>query len=170
MGVLTRDEILKEMKKGRIKVEPFDASQVGPASIDLHLDNDFTKLVANKAIRLEEEIKGEVFEKASKRDKIVLAPNEFVLGITKERIYLPDDICGILTGRTRFARMGLAIHATAAFIQPGINNKQVLEIKNLSENTLVLPAGLKICQLVLMRTEGKARYEGKYSKQTDIHK
>ena len=74
-------------------------------------------------------------------------------------------MCGWLGGRTRFARLGLIVHITAAFVQPGINNKQVLEIKNTSSNTLVLKPGGKFCQLIIERTEGKARYKGRFRKQ-----
>ena len=99
-------------------------------------------------------------------DEFVIHPGEFVLGITKEQVKLPEDVCGWLSGRSRFARLGLVVHVTAAFIQPGINNKQVLEIKNLGNSDLILKPGLKICQLILERTEGKAKYKGKFKKQS----
>ena len=37
MSILTRDVILAELESGRLKIEPLDPCQIGPASIDLHL-------------------------------------------------------------------------------------------------------------------------------------
>lgn len=52
------------------------------------------------------------------------------LGITQEKICLSPEYCGLLEGRSRFARLGLFVHITAGFMQPGIENRQVLEIFN----------------------------------------
>jgi dCTP deaminase len=71
----------------------------------------------------------------------------------------------MLTGRTRFARLGLGVHVTASLVQPGVNNKQVLEIRNMGDSEIILKPGLRICQLVLIRTEGKAKYKGKFQGQ-----
>ena len=68
--------------------------------------------------------------KVAKGEAYILQPGHCVLGITEEVITLSPGHCGLLEGRSRFARMGLAIHITAGFMQPGINNRQVLEIYN----------------------------------------
>ena len=68
--------------------------------------------------------------KVPKGECFVLKPGQTVLGITEETVSISPSFCGLLEGRSRFARMGLAIHITAGFMQPGINNKQVLEIFN----------------------------------------
>jgi dCTP deaminase len=101
-------------------------------------------------------------------ESFTLMPGETVLGITHERIKLPGSICGWLEGRSRFARMGLVIHMTASFVQPGINNRQVLEIGNLAPFPLVLKPGVRICQIILERTEGKASYQGKFRSQNHL--
>ncbi len=168
--ILTRNEILKEMKRGRIKVQPLTKSQIGPCSIDLSLGEDFRvfkpRIFPYKVNEYSD------FEKITKKRKakkyIILHPNEFVLGITREKITLPENICGWLSGRSRFARLGIAVHITADFIQPGISNKQVLEMKNVSKIPLKLEVGTKIAQLVLERTEGRAKYAGRFSKQEHI--
>lgn len=168
--ILTKQEIIKEIGKGRIKIQPLKKSQIGPASIDLTLGSEF-RIFKRKifALRVDE---GTDFRKVTKERKarkyIILQPNEFVLGITKERIKLPDNICGRLTGRTKFARLGVSVHITADFVQPGVDNKQVLEIKNVSPIPLKLEVGTRIVQLILERTEGRARYEGKFSRQEHI--
>ena len=163
--ILTKNKILEEIKKKRIKITPLNKKNIGPASIDLTLDDKFRGLTFNK-ITLNEGIDYKKHTKLVKVSEIVLKPGAFVLGITKETIKLPDDIVGILTGRSRFARLGLGIHVTASLVQPGVNNKQVLEIKNLGDSELILKPGLKICQIVLERTEGKAKYRGKFQRQS----
>jgi len=61
-------------------------------------------------------------------DGYLLKPGELVLGITKERITLPGNVCGWLNSRSRFARIGLMSHIAAPFLAPGISNRQILEI------------------------------------------
>ena len=163
--ILTKNKILEEIKKGRVKLIPFNRKNIGPASIDMTLDNKFRGLTSDKII-LEEGIDYKKHTKLVTASELVLKPGAFVLGITKEKIKLPDDIAGVLTGRTRFARLGLGIHVTASLVQPGVNNKQVLEIKNLGDSQIILKPGLKICQLILERTEGKAKYRGKFQEQS----
>ena len=77
-------------------------------------------------------------------------------------------MCGRLEGRSRYARIGLSVHITAGFVHPGVSNKQVLEIVNSGPYDLVLKPGLKICQLIIERAEGKAVYSGIYSEQKDL--
>ncbi|MFH1332603.1 MAG: dCTP deaminase [archaeon] len=168
--ILTRNEILKEISRGRIKINPFNKNQVGPASIDLTLDNEF-RVFKRRLFPYKVDDKSD-FEKVTRKRKakkyIILHPGEFVLGITKEKITLPENICGWLSGRSKFARLGVSVHITANFIQPGINNKQVLEIKNVSHLPLKLQVGTRIVQIILERTEGGSKYTGRFSKQEHI--
>ncbi len=170
MGVLTREEILKEIGLGHIEIDPFDERNIGPGSLDLRLGNEFRvfKKLRN-ACMLDDSISVEdLTELIEVRDSFTLMPGETVLGITLERIKLPSTICGWLEGRSRFARMGLVIHMTAGFVQPGVNNRQVLEIGNLAPFPLILKPGVKICQIVLQRTEGKGIYKGKFMHQNGL--
>jgi len=167
MGVLTRDEVLKEIRGGIVEIEPFDEDQIGPGSIDLRLGNEFrvfkklrNALVVEDRITIED-----LTERIEIADSFTLMPGETVLGITQERIKLPPTMCGWLEGRSRFARMGLVIHMTAGFVQPGVNNRQVLEIGNLAPFPLVLKPGVRICQIILERTEGGALYRGRFMDQ-----
>ena len=170
VGVLTREEILKEIRQGTIEIEPFEEDQVGPGSIDLHLGNEFRvfKKLRNASIVEDSVSVEDLTERLETQESFTLMPGETVLGITLERIKLPANICGWLEGRSRFARMGLVIHMTAGFIQPGINNRQVLEIGNLAPFPLVLKPGVRICQIILERTEGKAYYQGRFMSQNRL--
>lgn len=172
MSVLTHDEILKRIKKEMIKIEPFSENQVGPASIDLHLGNAFRVFKRfDNTIRVTNEAPFP-FEKYTEKkhlkegEELFLMPGETVLGITRERIKLPPNICARLEGRSRFARMGLLVHISASFIQPGITNKQVLKLSNVGTVPLVLKPGIKICQMIFEETIGEAEYRGKFKEQT----
>ncbi len=170
MGVLIGEELTKALHDGSISVEPLDPAQVGPGSIDLTLGNDFR--VFEKQAPLCHVDNDSEFHDMTRavhvEDSgfIVMEPGEMVLGITRERITLADNISGRLEGRSRFARFGLAIHVTAGFIQPGIANQQVLEIVNLGHGPLALHPGTRICQFIFETCAGHARYGGRFADQT----
>jgi dCTP deaminase len=100
------------------------------------LGNEFRKFIPHdKPIDVTNEIDyKDITELVTLKDDepFVLGPNQSCLAITKEELHLSGGYCGLLEGRSRFARLGLAIHITASFIQPGVRNKQVLEIYNCS--------------------------------------
>lgn len=150
-------------------MEPFREKAVGPGSIDLVLANDFRVFKKRKRVYHVHNTSNfeEITERVHIKDGkfITIKPNEMILGITKEKITLPDNICGWLQGRSRFARFGLAVHVTAGFMQPGISNHQVLEIVNLGETPLALYPGTEICQFIFHQTKGKARYRGRFKLQ-----
>jgi dCTP deaminase len=164
---LTKKEIIRKIKKEEIKIEPFDEKAVGPISLDLTLGNEFG-IIKKKKIELSEGVDYKEFVKVVKAKKIVLKPGDFILGITKEKISLPNNIAGILNGRSRFARLGLLVHATAPLVHPGVSNRQIFEIKNIGKSTLVLRPGLKIGQITFVKVLGKAKYEGIFKKQEKI--
>jgi dCTP deaminase len=167
MGVLAREEILRLVDSGTVQVDPLREDQVGPGSIDLHLGNEFRvfKKLRNACVVEEGISLEELSDRVEVDDSFTLMPGETVLGITRERIKLPANVCGWLEGRSRFARIGLVIHMTASFVQPGVNNRQVLEIGNLAPFPLVLKPGVRICQIILERTEGAASYGGRFMSQ-----
>ena len=163
--ILTRDEILAEIEKGSIRIEPLNRKNIGPASYDLTLAPEFRLFKNNPPVALTENTDYRKFTRLISINSIVLKPGELVLGITREKITLPGNVCGWLEGRSRFARLGLQVHITAAFVQPGVSNRQVLEMKNDSPMPLRLKSGLRVCQIIFQRTEGKAKYKGIFQNQ-----
>jgi dCTP deaminase len=167
MSILTKNELKKAIKEKKIKITLINEEAIGPASIDLTLDNQFRYFKEEVAqINVTDEVNFEDYTKMIETDQYLLHPNEFVLAITKEKITLPENMCGWLQGRSRFARLGLSVHITASFLQPGIDNKQVLEIFNASNKPLLLKAGTKICQLIIQECKGEAKYDGRFKKQS----
>jgi dCTP deaminase len=167
MAVLTRDALLAEMKAGRLLVEPVEADQIGPASIDLTLGDEIRILDPGaEPIPIREDVDYRTLTRVARLDApYVLAPGDTIHGITCERITLGPSLCGFLEGRSRFARLGLMIHVTSAFVQPGVANRQVLEMSNVSGHPLEIHAGVRICQIVVLRAEGEARYSGRFAEQ-----
>lgn len=170
MSVLTRDVILRELDEGRVRIDPFDVSQVGVASIDLTLGSEIREIVDDDVpIRVEDATDYRDHTRVlGLHAPYRLEPGVTIHGITAEHVTLPPDLCGFLEGRSRFARLGLMIHVTSAFVQPGVSNRQVLEMSNVSSRALEIVAGVRICQLVLMRTDGQAVYQGRFQNQREI--
>jgi dCTP deaminase len=169
MSVLIGKEIEKALQKKQIIIEPLDPSQIGPGSIDLTLGNDFrifkkrSKTYHVKNDSRFQDITRDVH--VPDGHSVTVKPGEMILGITKEKITLADNISGRLEGRSRFARFGLSVHVTAGFMHPGISNHQVLEIVNLGHAPLALYPGTRICQFVFEKCDGHAHYEGRFAKQ-----
>ena len=170
MGVLTRDAILAEIEAGRLIVDPYSPDQVGPASIDLTLGDEIRVIQAGREpIPIVADVDYRDFTSHRRLDTpFVLDPGVTIHGITRERLTLAPDLCGFLEGRSRFARLGLMIHVTSAFVQPGVSNRQVLEISNVSGRALEIHAGTRLCQIVLFRTEGEAVYRGRFADQSEL--
>jgi len=169
MSILARDAILEEIEAERIVIDPYDPALVGSASLDMRLGNTFrifkgarrnVKVTPTSDYR-ELSIKLEI----ENGDHLLLMPGETVLGMTLERVGLPSYICGWLEGRTRFARMGLLVHISASFMQPGLQNHQVLELSNFGPNPLELYPGTPICQFIFQKMVGNATYTGQFSEQ-----
>ncbi len=168
MSVLTRDAILRELESGRLRIEPFALDQVGPASIDLHLGDELRVPleVTNGPIDVTDDTTPEKYTRVIAFEKpYVLAPGHTVHGITRERLFLPPDLCAWIEGRSRIARLGLTVHVSSGFVQPGVSNHQVLEMSNVSGRPLAIHPGIRICQIVLQRTEGSAVYRGRFAEQ-----
>ncbi|CAG8538364.1 3602_t:CDS:2 [Diversispora eburnea] len=170
MGVLSYTEIKRYLDEKKLIIVPLDQQNIGTASIDLTLGEEFRYFVPrNGSVPISNEAGAKDYQKFSEICKVEngkpyrLDPGKMCLGITNERVRLPPDLCAL--GRSRFARLGLSVHITASFIHPGIDNKTVLEIFNASNLTLDLYPGTKVCQMIFMKMEGNAEYCGTFQNQ-----
>eukprot|EP01119_Soliformovum_irregulare_P023179 TRINITY_DN806_c0_g1_i1.p1 TRINITY_DN806_c0_g1~~TRINITY_DN806_c0_g1_i1.p1 ORF type:complete len:172 (-),score=35.06 TRINITY_DN806_c0_g1_i1:89-604(-) len=166
MSVLSHDKILEAIDKGDIIIEPLRREAVGCASVDLTLSNEFRYYKPGLAvvpIREETNYK-DITEKITLKEGegYLLLPGQACLGITEETIKLAPHLCGLLEGRSRYARMGLFVHITAGFMNPGISNRQVLEIYNASNHPLELWPGTRICQFIFLKMDGASTYTGRF--------
>ena len=148
--VLSDRSIKVELAAGRIVVEPIDPADIQPSSIDLHLGDDFQVFRNSRypyidPAREQDGLTEPVF--ASLEEPFVLHPGEFTLGTTVERIVLPDDIVGRLEGKSSLGRLGLLIHSTAGYVDPGWDGRLTLELSNVANLPIVLTPGMKIGQI-----------------------
>ncbi len=170
MATLGRHELLKLVENGTIRIEPFTRQQVGPASIDLHLGDSFRVFEKTRDVfHVREASDYKQLTRAVKvgrNGSFLIMPNELVQGITAETLTLPSTLSGRIEGRSRFARLGLLIHLSSGFIQPGSTGKVVLEILNVSPLPLALHPGTAICQVIIEEARGATKYEGLFARQT----
>ena len=165
MAVLAKSEITKMVKSGKLKIAPFKLEQIGAGSTDLHLGNEFRVFRSPKGVidvsdNIEHGSISEIVKVGA--NGIILKPGQFINGITEESIKLPKNISGRIEGRSRFARVGLLVHVSSGFVQPGSDGRIVLEIANLSKVKLRLIPGIKICQIILEEVKGSGGYSGSY--------
>lgn len=150
--ILSDNDIRAALKSGAVTIAPLDDSQIGPASVDLTLSNEFWRFRRGLGMVDLENHHNHVAERFT-AEKITLVSGEMLLGKTVERITLAPDIAARIEGRSTFARMGVAMHVTSGFIQPGSDNHQVLEMVNFAPFSIVLRPGMRVCQVIFERLE-----------------
>lgn len=167
---LSNEDIKKYMQKGLLRFEPsIEDGQIGPASVDLTLDGNFWTFKKKYAkSKKPVDLSKTGFQEATEEKKgpsLTLPSGGMALGITKEKIFMPDDLIGTLEGRSRYARMGLAVHVTSALVQPGSENRQVLEIVNFAPFPVTIHKGMRISQVVFDKLESRtSKPYAKYGK------
>jgi len=148
--VLSDRTIKEQLLAGRIRIEPLNPSDIQPSSVDLHLGESF-QVFRNSRYPYIDPSREQVglMEPviATVEEPFVLHPGEFVLGTTVERIVLPDDIVGRLEGKSSLGRIGLLIHSTAGYVDPGWEGRLTLELSNVANLPIVLMPGMPIGQI-----------------------
>ncbi|MEO0082670.1 MAG: hypothetical protein ABIL25_10365 [candidate division WOR-3 bacterium] len=157
--ILGKAEILKEIAAGWLKIDPFDETAIGMASIELRLKPEFGffresgKMVDPACVLADSDV---VWRRTASQEGPIVAPwpqpNCRVVGKTVERITLSDGLCGWVTPKARTAIFGFSLSITTGFIQPGTQNEELFFlITNTGQLPLHLRPGIRICQLVLSR-------------------
>lgn len=160
-------------QKDLIVVTPDPSNkQLQPASIDLTLSNEVIRFYNKGIIDVQEGTKNYRMEE---EDFIVIQPGEFLLGSTIENIKLPDNIVGRIEGRSSLGRLGLMVHSTAGFIDPGFEGNITLEMYNLNCSPIRLSPKMRICQIAFEilsgfaeRPYGHKELTSKYQGQTKV--
>jgi len=152
--VLSDRSIRRALAAGRIRLEPFDEGLIQPASIDVRCDRRFRVFRNSRYgfidVRVEMPELTELVE-AADGEPFILHPGEFVLGSTLERITLPDDLVARLEGKSSLGRLGLLIHSTAGFIDPGWDGHVTLELSNVANLPITIYHSMKIGQISFMQ-------------------
>ena len=148
--VLSDRTIARCLEEGRIEIDPYDDSLLQPSSVDVRVDRYFRVFHNNRYpyidVREQQEDLTELVE-VENGTPFILHPGEFVLGSTLERIRLPDDLVARLEGKSSLGRLGLLIHSTAGFIDPGWDGHVTLELSNVANLPITIYHRMKIGQL-----------------------
>ncbi len=152
--VLSDRTIRRLVAEGRIGIDPFDDTLVQPSSVDVRVDRYFRVFRNSRYpfidVKQPMEDLTELVEVAD-AEPFILHPGEFVLGSTLERVTLPDDLVARLEGKSSLGRLGLLIHSTAGFIDPGWDGHVTLELSNVANLPITIYHGMKIGQVSFMQ-------------------
>jgi dCTP deaminase len=154
LSVLADRDIRAEIEAGRVRIEPYDPADLQPSSVDLHLDRSFRVFRNNRYpyidVRAPQPDLTELLSIADD-EPFILHPGEFVLGQTLEWVELPDDLVSRLEGKSSLGRLGLLIHSTAGYVDPGWKGNLTLELSNVANLPIALYYGMRIGQISFFR-------------------
>ena len=159
MSVLSDRDIRAAIDSGEVGIRPYDPRDLQPSSVDLHLDRRFRVFRNNRYpyidVRAPQPDLTELLSVADD-EAFILHPGEFVLGQTLEWVELPDDLVARLEGRSSLGRLGLLIHSTAGYVDPGWKGNLTLELSNVANLPIALYYGMSIGQISFFRMSSAA--------------
>lgn len=178
MAILSDKTIKEYLEEGKIVIDPLkDEQQIQPSSVDMRLGDEFKvfKVIRKPYIdpKDEEDI-AEYMESSTvpEGEAFIIHPNEFALATTQEYVKVPDDLVARVEGRSSMGRLGVTMHVTAGYVDPGFEGRITLEISNIGTMPVALYPGQRVCQLVFetMTTPAELPYghpkrNSKYMKQ-----
>jgi dCTP deaminase len=147
--ILSDGTIRQLLAQGTLIVGPIEPDQIQPASVDVRLGNEFLVFRNHTCEVIDPFDKpADLMEKVAvlPGNAFVLHPGEFVLGTTLEAVGLPDDLVARVEGKSSLGRLGLLIHATAGFVDPGFRGQVTLELSNVATLPIKLWPRMKIGQ------------------------
>lgn len=178
-SLLGKEDIIERLTaeddENKLIVSPMlSSSQIQPASLDLRLGSEFLIIKVGKIthldplrnpndVRFEVEKYTDNHKILNKHDRFILHPDEFVLGCTLEYIRLPKDIAARVEGRSSWGRVGILVHSTAGYVDPGFCGNITLELKNMGKVPIPLYPGIRIGQLAFFNVNNDKKYKGKYN-------
>ena len=150
MSVLSDRDIRAAIDAGDVAIRPYDPADLQPSSVDLHLDRSFRVFRNNRYpyidVRAPQPDLTELLH-IEDEEPFILHPGEFVLGQTLEWVELPNDLVARLEGKSSLGRLGLLIHSTAGYVDPGWKGNLTLELSNVANLPIALYYGMKIGQI-----------------------
>ena len=161
--VLSDRDIKEALLSKKIIIDPIPnfSKQLSSCSVDLQLGNYF-RVYNHSSVSIIDSRDSGIIDKVTSLntvkdgEKFILHPGEFALGITKERIEMPDDLTGRLEGRSSIGRMGIVVHSTAANIECGFRGNIVLELANIGRIPVAVYPGMRICSITFEQLSSPA--------------
>jgi dCTP deaminase len=174
--VLSDKTIREEIENGRIAIEPLDEGAIQPASVDLRLHDEMRvfKVTSKPYVDVQQPV-DDLTEliRIAPDEPFVIQPGTFFLGSTLETITIPDDIVARVDGKSSLGRLGLLVHATAGYVDPGWTGRLTLELSNTSQMPIALYFGMRVAQISFLsmstpveRPYGSPELGSKYQGQT----
>jgi len=152
--ILSDKDIKKALADKYITIDPLFPNSIQPASVDVHLGADFLvfKNTNNICIDPKEPI-DDMMDSLSidENRQFILHPGEFALGMTYETVSVPHDMVLQLNGKSSLGRIGLIVHATAGYVDPGNTLKITLELHNLANLPIKLYYKMPIAQVAFVK-------------------
>jgi len=147
--ILSDKSIKEKLKTGEISISPFSQDSLQPASYDLHLDSNimYFNTDGNNIIDVKKPVDDLMVKTQISDSGFVIEPHQLVLANVIEITGVDSKHVGRLEGKSSLARIGLIIHATAGFLDPGNKLRLTLEMVNLSPLPIRIYAGMKIAQI-----------------------
>lgn len=150
--VLSDRDIRNELKE-ELVIDPLNESNIEPASVDLLLGEDFkitseglhSGMYSDRVVSLSDD--DDIIWKEQNKC-ITLDPDEFALATTKEHVKIPTNMVAHVLGRSSLGRLGISVHQTAGYIDPGFEGQITLELSNHGPAPVSLQSGQRICQIV----------------------
>ena len=156
------DRSIKDaIASGRIIIDPYDKTMVQPSSVDVRCDRFFRVFENHRYAHIDPKAPQDdltAMVEAAEEDPFILHPGEFVLGATLEVVGLPDDVVARLEGKSSLGRLGLLIHSTAGFIDPGFKGQVTLELSNVANLPITIYPGMKIGQISFYQMTSPAEH------------
>jgi dCTP deaminase len=145
------DRTIKEaLAQRRIAIEPLAEGNIQPSSIDVRVDSQFRTFENHRYALIDPRTPQPdltTLVEADNGSPFILHPGEFVLGSTLEVVTLGDDVVARLEGKSSLGRLGLLIHSTAGFIDPGFSGHITLELSNVATLPIAIYPGMLIGQI-----------------------
>ncbi|AXV40873.1 dCTP deaminase [Methanobacterium sp. BAmetb5] len=176
MAILSDQDIIKYLDEGKITIDPLEdpSRQIQPSSVDLRIGNEFKgfRIIRKPCIDPLDKSDLESYMESfhlEQGEAFIIHPGEFALATTYEAVKLPDDLVARVEGRSSMGRLGITMHVTAGYIDPGFEGKITLEISNIGKMPVALYTGQRVCQIVFetmttpsLRPYGHPERDSKY--------
>lgn len=159
--LLSDRDLISEIKSGQLGLDPFEPSLVQPSSIDVRLDRLFRVFNNHLYTHIdpaEQQDDLTTLVDVPEGEAFILHPGEFVLASTLETVTLGHQLAARLEGKSSLGRLGLLVHSTAGFIDPGFSGHVTLELSNVASLPIRLWPGMKIGHICVLRLSSPAEH------------
>lgn len=163
--LLSDRDLRRAIRDGRLAIDPFEAELIQPSSVDVRLDQHllvWPPVNPDGWYEVNPEIDPAIPPNMLPVDMqarpYVIGAGEMLLASTLERVTVDNGLAARVEGKSSIGRLGLAVHVTAGFIDPGFSGHITLELVNHNPRPLILHPGMRIGQLCVFRMTSPAEH------------